>query len=85
MEHTLTIELSDEIYEPLTKTAEETGKTPEELAVAWLLLAIRYVLKDPLEEFIGAFHSDVADWADQHDKYLGQALIEEMRDNDGKR
>ncbi len=84
MEHTLTIELSEEIYEPLTKTAKETGKTPEELAVEWLLLATRYALNDPVEEFIGAFHSDVPDWADQHDKYLGQALMEERRDNGEK-
>lgn len=81
MERTLTLELSDEIYEPLTRTAKETGKTPEELAVEWLLLAIRDALNDPVEDFIGAFHSDIPDWADQHDKYLGQALVAEMRDN----
>lgn len=34
---------------------------------------------DPVEPFIGAFRSDVPDWADQHDKYLGQSLMEEMR------
>lgn len=68
--------------EPLAKTAHDAGKTPEELAVEWLQLAMRYALNDPLEQFIGAFHSDVPDWADQHDKYLGQALMQEMRDND---
>ncbi|MHB1424171.1 MAG: hypothetical protein ACYC3I_13430 [Gemmataceae bacterium] len=41
---------------------------------------------DPLEPFIGALPSDVADWASQHDKYLGQALREEMRaSNDPRR
>ena len=48
MERILTIKLSDEIYEPLTRTAKETGKTPEELAVEWLLLAIRHTFDDPL-------------------------------------
>jgi hypothetical protein len=84
MEWTLTLELTDEIYEPLTRTAKEIGKTPEELAVEWLLLASQHTLKDPVEDFIGAFHSDIPDWADQHDKYLGQALIAEMRDNGEK-
>ena len=80
MEHTLTLELSPEIYEPLTRTAKEEGKTLEELAVEWLLLAIHYAQEDPLEEFIGTVHSDVPDWSDQHDKYLGQALMSELGD-----
>jgi hypothetical protein len=33
---------------------------------------------DPLEPFIGAIRSDVPDAADQHDKYLGQPLAEEL-------
>jgi hypothetical protein len=83
MERTLTLELSDEIYEPLKKTAQETGKTPEELAVEWLLLAIRYALNDPVEDFIGAFHSDVPDLGDRHDHYLGQTLTANLRANGG--
>ncbi len=27
---------------------------------------------DPMEKFIGAFPSDVQDWADEHDRHLGQ-------------
>src|ERR1700676_622798 len=34
---------------------------------------------DPVEKFIGAFPSDVPDWASQPDKYLGEALMKEMR------
>jgi hypothetical protein len=34
---------------------------------------------DPLEQFIGAFHSGVPDWAKDHDKYLGEGLKEQMR------
>jgi hypothetical protein len=33
---------------------------------------------DPIVPFIGAFPSNVPDWANQPDKYLGQALMEEM-------
>jgi len=40
---------------------------------------------DPVEKFIGAFPSDVPDWASQPDKYLGQALMEEMRAKSGPR
>jgi hypothetical protein len=82
MEHTLTLELSNTIYEPLTKTARQTGKTPEQLAIEWLEQAAHIVLQDPLEDFIGVFHSDVPDWADEHDKYLGQALAAELHDAD---
>jgi hypothetical protein len=40
---------------------------------------------DPVESFIGALPSDVPDWTSQHDKYLGQTLLEEMRPNSGPR
>ena len=39
---------------------------------------------DPLEKFIGAFPSDVPDWANEHDKYLGHAQAENMKSKDGK-
>ena len=34
---------------------------------------------DPVEQFIGAFASDVPDWTMQPDKYLGQALMDDHR------
>jgi hypothetical protein len=40
---------------------------------------------DPLEPFIGAFSSNIPDWTSQPDKYLGQALLEELRAPDGPR
>jgi hypothetical protein len=40
---------------------------------------------DPVEQFIGAFPSDVPDWTTQPDKHLGQALREEMRGTSGPR
>ena len=33
---------------------------------------------DPLEPFIGAFRTDLPDWANQHDQHLGKALMDEM-------
>ena len=33
MEHTLVLEVSEDVYEPLAKTAKQRGSSPEELAV----------------------------------------------------
>ena len=40
---------------------------------------------DPLGPFIGAFSSNIPDWTSQPDKYLGQALLEELRVPDAPR
>lgn len=79
MEHTLVLEVSEDVYEPLAKTAKERGSSPEELAVEWLVSAIHKAIDDPVENFIGALSSNIPDWADEHDKYLGLALMKEMR------
>ena len=34
---------------------------------------------DPFEKFIGSINSDIPDWADNHDKYIGEQLMREMR------
>jgi hypothetical protein len=72
MSHTLTLDIPDTVYEPLKKTAEQSGQAPEALAVQWLAAAIQHLVDDPLEKFIGAFSSQGSDWADHHDQYLGQ-------------
>jgi hypothetical protein len=76
MGHKLILEVPEEVYEPLAKTAKQTGTTPERLAIEWLTVAGGHALHDPVEAFIGAFRSGVPDWADQHDRYIGQALME---------
>ena len=78
MLHTLTLEAPEEVFKLLVKTAEHTGQTPEELAAQWLVDAARRMEEDPMEKFIGAFSSGGGDWADQHDKYLGQTQADEM-------
>jgi hypothetical protein len=79
MERTLTIEVPESIYDSLVRVAEQKGRTPEELAVEWLGHATRMAIEDPVENFIGAFASNIPDWADQHDKYIGQTLIEKEK------
>lgn len=75
MTHVLRLQLSEDLYEPLIRAAAQAGQTPEELAVRWLAAAVQHFADDPLEKFIGAFSSNISDWADQHDRYLGQGLI----------
>jgi hypothetical protein len=76
MAHQLILEVPEEIYNSLADAARRSGTMPERLAVAWLTAASRLAAQDPIEPFIGAFRSEVPDWADQHDKYLGQGLVD---------
>lgn len=80
MRHTIVIDLPEEVFEPLVKSADRTGKTPEETALRWLQDAARRSSEDPVERFIGSLSSTVPDWADRHDKYLGDALVQEVRE-----
>lgn len=80
MSHVLQLELPEEIYKPLVKNAKQKGRSPEEIAIEYLKSILSKLEDDPIEKFIGAFQSDIPDWADQHDKYLGQAQIEKMRE-----
>jgi hypothetical protein len=74
--HTLRLEIPQNVYELLVKLAPQMGQTPEELATHWLATAAQGHVDDPIEKFIGAFNSNVPDWTDQHDQYLGSRLKE---------
>ncbi len=79
MGHALLLELSEEIYQPLIKTAQQSGDTPEQVATSWLEAVIRRGGQDPIEKFIGAFQSNNFNWTEQHDLILGQELLQEMQ------
>lgn len=79
MNHILNLELPEDIYKPLIKNAKRKGRSPEETAIEYLKSILVKFENDPIEKFIGAFHSDIPDWTDQHDNYLGQTLMEEMK------
>ncbi len=70
---TFALHVPDDLYQSLIKVAQKTGITAEELAIQYISTAVYSVNDDPLEEFIGAFTSDVPDWVEHHDRYLGQA------------
>lgn len=82
MSHVLQLELPEEIYKPLVKKAKQKGRSPEEIAIEYLKSIPSKLEDDPIEKFIGAFQSDIPDWADQHDKYLGQTLMKAMNQNE---
>jgi hypothetical protein len=73
MGHALTLDLPEDVYQGLIQQAEQTGQPPETVAVQLLAIATQHRVDDPLEQFIGAFHSHAVNWADQHDAYLGKA------------
>ncbi len=74
MGHALQLELPDDVFRSLTKIAEQIGQSPESLATQWLARTSRKLEVDPLDEFIGAFCSGIPDWADEHDKYIGDSV-----------
>ena len=83
MTHTLTLELPEEVYEPLVKSAEQLGKAPEQVAVQILTESVRQLEDDPIEKFIGAFDSGIPDLGTRHHEYVGQSLADELRGDDG--
>lgn len=80
MTHSLTLELPDSIYRSLTERASAEGRPVEEIALEKLTNGgPDEHLEDALDKFVGAFRSDISDWADDHDKYLGDSLYRELR------
>jgi hypothetical protein len=82
MTQPLTLELPEQVYEALMKTAKRQVQRPEAVAVQWLATASETLLDDPFEQFIGAFSSNAPDWADRYDEYIGQGLMAQLRDSE---
>jgi hypothetical protein len=78
MSHPLTLQIPEELYQPLINAAVQMGKTPEEVAVRWLSEVAQQITDDPIEQFIGAIPSNLPDWTTQHDIYLGQNLLNQV-------
>ena len=85
MGHTLTLEVPAEVYDLLKKSAEHIGQLPEVLAAKLLAEAAERLENDPLEEFVGTFQSSVSDWADHHNRYIGQSLKDSMSTTGGSK
>jgi hypothetical protein len=81
MGYSLTLDVPENVYESLLKTAAQIGQQPEALAVQWLKAITQKTITQnhevyPLEKIIGAVSSYIPDWADGHDKYLGLSVME---------
>ena len=82
MDHTLKLDIPDDVYRPLLERAKQAGRTPEETAIYCLTAAFagpqRLSPADPLLELAGSVESEVIDVAERHDYYLGQQLMKEL-------
>ena len=78
MPATLTIEVSDELWECLRQTAARLGKTPEAVAVEHLANWAPRLPAGTVRRWAGAWASNVPDASLRHDDYLGQALHQQL-------
>ncbi|MDM8557984.1 hypothetical protein [Candidatus Parabeggiatoa sp. HSG14] len=78
MAYSLILDVPENVYELLLKTATQIGQKPEAIAVQWLKTITQNQEADPFEKFIGAFSSHIPDWADEHDKYIGKEVMGTM-------
>lgn len=74
MAKTLTLEISDSIYQMLLKTAKQIGQTPEQVVLNWLESSVKQSTNDPLLKLAGIFDSDLTDISERHDEYIGKVL-----------
>ena len=82
MTHQLTLEIPDEVYQPLLQKAQATGQSVEAMARACLADFVQSVAPGSrLRAWAGAFASGLPDSATRHHDYLGQALYEELQGN----
>jgi hypothetical protein len=80
MAHTLTIDLPETVYDALEKWAAQHATSPEALARDLVARQVIELENDPLMRWAGSIDSEIADVAERHDEYLGQALHQEARD-----
>lgn len=71
----LTLQLPNHLYESLKKAANKAGTSPEAIATQWLETTMNNLDDDPIEEFIGSIHSEIPDWGENHDRYLGKQFL----------
>ena len=81
MTHQLTVEIPEDVYQPLSEQAQATGKTVEAVAAACLAESVRQDKPGSrLRRWAGAWASGVPDASVRHDDYLGQAILDGSRE-----
>ncbi|MEZ4525823.1 MAG: hypothetical protein R2941_07885 [Desulfobacterales bacterium] len=79
MRHTLKLDLPEDAYILLMKLSQQIGQLPEVLATKWIISEAQKQIDDPMEKFIGKFSISDNDWADNHDRYIGEKINEKMK------
>jgi hypothetical protein len=79
----ITIDVPDDVYEPLSRVATAEGRRPEEVASDWLKLAAQREVDDPLLRLLGSLESDTLDLSERHDHYLSEGLMKETGRGEG--
>ena len=90
MAKTFTITLTDDLEEVITSQAERLNKSPEEIVLQVLSQQLTTLFQpnlsqaesDPLLRLIGSLNIDIPDLAENHDDYIGQALYQELKNNE---
>jgi len=78
--HQLTLDLPDEVYQPLVQKAQATGQTVEAVASDCLTDSVQQLTPGSrLRRWAGALDSGLSDLAARHHDYLGEALRDELR------
>jgi hypothetical protein len=78
MPATLTIEVSDELWECLRQAAVREDKTPEVVAAEYLAYLTPKLPAGAVRRWAGAWASNVPDASLRHDDYLGEALHQQL-------
>ncbi len=82
MTHQITLEIPDEVYQPLVQKARAIGQAVEVVASACLAESVQKEMPGSrLRRWAGAFASGVPDAAARHHDYLGQPLHDELQGN----
>ena len=78
MPKTLTLELPDKVYKELEMEAHARGIRLDQLVIERLAQVVG-IEEDSLDKLIGSIESSLTDIAEHHDRYIAQAVLEEMR------
>jgi hypothetical protein len=76
MSHTLVLDIPEEAYEELTRSARRKGQSPEKVAAGILADS----LTDPVLKLAGCLSFPSADLGERHDEYIGAAIHAESRE-----
>lgn len=71
MSRTLVLEIPEDAYEELVRSASRKGRQPERVAVEILA----DTLTDPVMRLAGCLSMPYADIAERHDEYIGAGLL----------